>query len=114
MGAGGGAVVAIMVAAKQKRRQEVVDAFRVSDATSADRARRIDEIGVAHTTEAEELLRDGVLVAGRRDGTFYLSEPGYIASRDRRGRDSVKVMVTIVVVSILMLVGIAALIKAGR
>jgi hypothetical protein len=113
MGAGGGAAVAIIVAAKQKRRQEVIDAFRVSEATSPDRARRIDEIGVAHVTEAEELLQDGVIVAGRRDGTFYLSEPGYIAHRDRRSRASVKVVVIITIASMLIVFGIAAAIRAA-
>jgi len=71
-----------MAAAREEREQEVIDAFRLSDATSFDRARRPEDIGVAHVDEADQLVAGGVLVAGRREGTFYLSEAGYIARRD--------------------------------
>ena len=84
MGAGGGATVAIIAAAKMRRRQEVIDCFRVAGATSPDQARRVEEIGVPHPGEAEELLAAGVIVAGRREGTFYLDEAAYIRHRDGR------------------------------
>ena len=102
---GGGAVVAIAAAAKQKRQREVLDAFRLGDATSPDRARRLDDIGVIHLVEAEELLAAGVLVPGRRDGTYYLSEAGYIAHRDRKR--STKKAVLMAIAILLIIFGIA-------
>ncbi|MEO5567228.1 MAG: hypothetical protein ABIR92_01965 [Gemmatimonadaceae bacterium] len=83
MGAGAGAAVAI-AAAKQRRLQEVVDAFRVGDATSPDRARPLESLGVAHLEDADELMVDGVLLPGPQSGTYFLSEAGYIVRRDRR------------------------------
>jgi hypothetical protein len=107
-----GAIVAIAAAAKRRRRQEVVDAFRLGDATSPDRARRIDEIGVPHFGEAEELLTSGVLVPGLREGTFYLSEQAYIARRDRR--TSLRKGVLVAMLAIIITVGIALLMRISQ
>jgi hypothetical protein len=81
---GGGAVIAAAAAARRRRVQEVVDAFRVGDATSPDRARPIELLGVAQVSEVDDLIADGVLAAGREPGTYYLNEAMYIAARERR------------------------------
>lgn len=109
---GGGAVVAIAAAAKQKRQREVLDAFRLGDATAPDRARRLEEIGVVHLGEAEALLAAGVLAHGRRDGTYYLSEAGYIAHRDQRM--SAKKGVVIAIAVLLIVLGIALIGNIAR
>lgn len=113
MGAGGGAAVAVIAAAKMRRRQEVIDSFRLAGATSPDQARRVEEIGVPHPGEAEELLTAGVLVAGRREGTFYLDEAAYIRHRDRRIRSS-RIAALVAILAMAIVLGLAALIRASR
>ena len=100
---GGGAMVAIMAAAREKRMQEVVDGFRLADATTVDRAKRMEEVGLAHYEEANELVTRGVLVPGRREGAFYVNEVAYIAQRDRRKARGALAIVAVV----LVLIGIA-------
>lgn len=113
MGAGGGATVAIIAAAKMRRRQEVIDSFRLAGATSPDQARRVEDIGVPHPGEAEELLAAGVIVAGGREGTFYLDEAAYIRHRDGRRRSG-KIAVLVAVLAMAIVLGLAALIRASR
>ena len=97
--AGGGAAVAAIAAARQRRIQEAVDAFRLGDATSPERARTLGELGLAETNEIQDLFVEGVLVPGQRQGTFYLSEAAYIERRnDRRGLKAVLLVVVIVLV----------------
>jgi hypothetical protein len=111
MGGAGGATAAI-IAAKQRRIQEVVDAFRLGDATAAGRARRLDDLGVMHDAELQDLIVEGVIVPGATEGTYYLSEPGYIYRRDdRRG---IKVMVVVAIaVLVLGVILVAARATAG-
>jgi CTP-dependent riboflavin kinase len=101
MGAGGAA--GAIIAAKQKRIQEAVDAFRLSDATAAARARRLEDIGVLHTGEVQDLIVEGVIVPGPGEGTYYLSEPGYIYQRDERKG----IKIGLVLAVILLALGIA-------
>ena len=100
---GGGAVVAIAVAAREKRVQEIIDAFRLGDATTLDRAKRIEELGIGHYDEANDLVAKRVLVPGRRDGTYYLDEAMYIAHRDNRKARAAVAIVAVVFI----LIGIA-------
>ena len=91
---GGGAAVAIM-AARMRRIQERVDAFRLADATSPDRARRLEEIGVIEDREMRDLMVDGVILSGPVTGTYYLSEAAYIYQRDRRRWNKVTVVIAL-------------------
>jgi hypothetical protein len=102
---GGGAAAAAIIAAKQQRVQSVIDAFRLGEATAPDRARRIEDLGVAYYDEANDLISEHVLLPGPREGTYYLSEAGYIARRE--GRNSRVVIAIIAVVAVL--IGIALL-----
>jgi hypothetical protein len=79
-----GAAAAAVIAARQRRIQEIVDAFRLGDATSADRAKSLETLGLLHSGELRSLLVEGVLMPGAREGTYYLSEIGYIYRRDDR------------------------------
>src|SRR5829696_2500167 len=81
---GGGAVVAIAASARRRRMMEIVDAFRLADATAPDRAQPVERLGLVPSREFDALAADGVLVAGRQPGSWYLSESGYVARRDAR------------------------------
>src|SRR4051812_48429953 len=99
---GGGAVVAAAVAARERRIQEVVDAFRIAGATAPDRARSMMELAVPSFDEAELLLQEGIIVPGPREGTFYLSEMAFI-SRRRTRKSRVKILI---VSAVILLVGL--------
>ena len=103
--AGGGAAVAAIAAARQRRIQQTIDSFRLGDATAPERARRLEDLGVLDDGETRELVVDGVLLPGPREGTFYLSEASYIYQRDGRRRN-----VKILLVVLLVLLGIGAVI----
>ena len=97
---GGGAAAGAIIAARQRRIQEIVDAFRLGDATAADRARRPEDLGIVEAGEFRDLLVDGVLVPGSREGTYYLSEAGMIYRRDER--KGLKAIVAVVVVILVL------------
>ena len=79
-----GAVVAAVAAARQRKIQEIVDAFRVTDATAASRACTLASLGLSESSEAHSLIVEGVLMPGADAGTYYLSEVGYLSQRNRR------------------------------
>ncbi|MES2178190.1 MAG: hypothetical protein V4550_10020 [Gemmatimonadota bacterium] len=112
MGAGGAAVAAI-VAAHAKRLQDVIDAFRVADATAPMRARSLQELGVTHESEVEELVSEGVVLSGPRGGTWYLDEATFIANRDATSRVSRHVLVGIAI-AVLLIMGALALLVPVR
>lgn len=106
--AGGGAAAAAIMAAKQRRIQEAVDAFRLGDATAANRARRFEDLGVIPNDETRELIIEGVLLPGATEGTYYLSEAGYIYRReDRKGMRAVAIVAVILVVIGMLVFGLA-------
>ena len=95
MGAG-----AAIIAARQRRVQEIVDAFRLGDATAPDRAKSLETLGLSRGSDTQSLIVEGILMPGTREGTYYLSEIGYIYKRDdRRGLKAV-VIVTLIVLAI--------------
>jgi hypothetical protein len=97
----GGAYVAIAASARARRMQKVVDAFRIADATSPERARGFDEVGVDRgQSVVDDLLHRAVLAPGRREGTFYVDERGYIAHRDERRRRARLAMLLMVVIAL--------------
>jgi hypothetical protein len=96
---GGGGAAAAIIAAKQRRVQEAVDAFRLGDATAPDRARRLEELGLMASDETRDLLVEGVLRPGHIEGTYYLSEPGYIYRRnDRKGLRAIAIISALLVI----------------
>lgn len=107
---GEGAVIAAAAAAKQRRLQGIVDAFRLGDATSPDRARPFESLGIARLDEAEELLSQGVLLPGPREGTYYLSEAGYIVKRDRRSTKSN----VVIAAAVMLLLGLMLVVFVTR
>lgn len=106
---GGGAVIAAAAAARRRRIQEVVDAFRLGDATSVERARPIESLGVAQVSEVDQMIADGVLASGREPGTYYLNEAVYIAARDRRAPRKAVALVMVILLAVgAVLLGVLA------
>ena len=100
--AGGGAAVAAIAAARQRRIQEIVDAFRLADATAPDRARSLETLALSETGELKSLIVDGILMPGHREGTYYLSEVGYIYQRD----DKRALKAVVIISAIILLIGV--------
>jgi hypothetical protein len=97
----GGAVVAIAASARMRRMQRVVDAFRLADATAPERARSFEEIGIdPRQSIVDDLVRRDVLAPGRKGGTFFVDERGYIAHREQRRRRARLAMVLVVVIAL--------------
>lgn len=109
MGAGGGAVVAAMAAARAQRVRDVMDAFRLADATAPDRARSLDEIGIAAPGEVAMLSEAGIVLQDPRTGGWWLSERAYIAHRDRQPKKAVRVLLVFVSIT-LFIVGIGMIV----
>jgi hypothetical protein len=103
---GGGAVVAIAAAARARRIQEIVDAFRLAGATTPDRATSCAAVGVdTSQSELKELVRDGVLTQIGGSNRLYLDESAYIVRRDDR-RDRAKLLMLMVVLIVTGMIGL--------
>ena len=106
MTSGGGAIVAIAAAARQRRMQEIVDAFRLADATSPERAVTCAALGVdSGQFELVDLVRDGVLAPGAGADTLYLNEGAYIALRGARS-DRRKLVLLSLLLMVVVLLGL--------
>ena len=111
----GGAVIAAAAAAHTRRVRTLVDAFRLAGATAPERARTPESIGAARGAVFDELVRDGVLVAGPGAGTWYLGEAAYVARRDSRSARARRALVLVTGMLILVIVLLATLtILLGR
>lgn len=105
-----GAVVAIIAAAHAEKIKEVLAAFRAAGATAPATARSLAELGLAHEAQVKELISAGVLVPGRTEGLWYLSEEGERRREltiARKNRQAVKVIA--IVLGVALLAGIALL-----
>jgi hypothetical protein len=111
----GGAIVAAAAGARQRRIQDILDAFRAADATTPTRARSPAEIGAQQNYEFESLVDDGVLVPGPTSGTWYLSEETYVARTEARRRAAGRATIVVVTLAIAVLVAalLVARLKAG-
>ena len=113
MAAGAGSTVAIIAAARARRIREVIDAFRLADATAPDRARSLEFIGARHMDEVDVLGRVGVLVHDPRTGAWWLSERAYAEHRDQQSRKAVRVLLAVLAIA-LVLVAAALLTTFNR
>jgi hypothetical protein len=100
----GGVVIA--AAARKQRLDRVLDAFRLADATDLERGRPLAELGLAPNAEIDELMRAGVISAGRKRSSWYLNEGAYIAFRDARPRRALRITLAIVVALLAALLGL--------
>ena len=125
-----GAIIAVQAAAAQQRALErIIDAFRLQDATSVERARPLAELGIPMSDGAlAEYIRAGVIrgidtrgrpaVIGHEDakiGAYYLDESAYIEHRDRKASGSSgarKAMVWLAIALLLILFPLLFLVVA--
>lgn len=105
MGAGGGAVIGAMATARARRVRDVMDAFRLADATAPDRARSLDEIGIAAPAEVAMLSEAGIVLQDPRTGGWWLSERAYLAHRDQQPKKAVRTLL-VFILAVLLVVGI--------
>lgn len=111
----GGAVIAAMAAARAQRVREVLDAFRLADATAPDRARSLDEIGIAAPAEVAMLSEAGIVLQDPRTGGWWLSERAYVAHRDREPKKAVRVLLVLVAITLLIVaIGMLVLLKTAE
>ncbi len=105
---GTGAMIAAAAAAKRRRTNAIVDAFRLADATAPTRAASTEGLGLGGSRELDDLVTSGVIVAGSRAGTWYLSEAAYVQRRDARPARALRVLALVVLA--LTILGVALLI----
>jgi hypothetical protein len=97
--------MAAAVAVIHRKEREIVDTFRGVGATSANRARDPNELGVTSHLAFDRLTRRAVLrTAG--DGKYYLDEPSWNALRSLRRRLAIIMLIVVVA-------GFAALFMSG-
>ena len=100
---GAGAVMAAAAAgAKRRRMNAVVDAFRLADATAPERATSTADLGLRGSSEFDDLTTRGVIVAGSRGGTWYLSEAAFVEYRDGRPVGAMRALAPFVLALIIL------------
>ena len=115
MGAGGGAAVAAMAAARARRVRDMLDAFRVADATAPDRARTLEELGTRQPAELRLFAELGILVQEAGSDRWWLDERAYITYRDRAPKRAVRVLLVIIAIAlVLVAAGLLALTRTSR
>jgi hypothetical protein len=101
-----------MVAAANTRALEnLLYAFRQSDATAAARARSLGELGVLQSSLLSQLQRAGAIKPGDSSATWYLDER---ALRDFRGRSAKRVWVAMAIAGIAMVAAFTLALLAAR
>ena len=109
----GGAVVA-MAAARARRVRDVMDAFRLADATAPDRALSLDEIGIAAPAEVAMLSEAGIVVQDPRTGGWWLNERAYIAHRDQQPKKAIRVLLVFIAIALVIVaIGMVALLRTS-
>lgn len=104
---GTGAMIAAAAAAKRRRTNAILDAFRLAGATVPERAASTEGMGLSSSRELDDLVTSGVIVAGSRPGTWHLSEAAYVAHRDARPARALRVLA--LVLFALTILGVALL-----
>jgi hypothetical protein len=98
----GAAFVAIAI----RKERETAEAFERAGATSAERARSLDDIGVAPHGIGWRRLTDRAIVREAATGTFYLDLPSWHAARRmRRKRGLIIVALLLIFLALFYTVG---------
>lgn len=100
-------MIAAAAAAKQRRTNAILDAFRLAGATAPERAASTEGMGLSSSRELDDLVTSGVIVAGSRSGTWHLNEAAYVAHRDARPARALRVLA--LVLFALTILGVALL-----
>lgn len=104
-------IVPVMIAAQAAQQKEaeraLLDAFRLADATAAERAQSLARLGIEQTAAFAKLEAAGVLRSAER-GRYWLDERAVIAGRAAKPTGAPP-RGLILVIGLLLLVGLAAL-----
>jgi hypothetical protein len=115
MAGGGGAVIAAVAAARARRVRDVLDAFRLADATAPDRARSLDEIGIAAPAEVALLSEAGIVLQDPRTGGWWLSEQAFVAHRDQQPKKAIRLLLVFIAITLVIVAaGMIALMKTAQ
>jgi hypothetical protein len=88
-----GAAAAVIIA----RERRVVEAFTVAGATSPERARPLDSLGIESDGMALRRLQDHAVIREAEGGRFYLDLPSWQALRRMRRRMAIILLVVILI-----------------
>ena len=108
---------AVMIAATAAARRraaaerQIMDAFRLGDATRVERARSLAQLGV-EPTEVLDRLREVGLVREDGDRRLYLDEASVIARREQQVRRPIRVWMIGVALALNLLLGLLVLLLA--
>lgn len=69
----------IVAAAAAREKADVLQRFRLADATSSDRAQSLDSLGLRPGGLVARLMAAGVILPGSRANRVYLSEAALVA-----------------------------------
>ena len=91
----------------------IMDAFRLADATRADRARALEQMGVTPTRTFDQMLGAGLIREGE-PRRFYLDEAAVVARRTAAASSGRKARTWILIVAIMLnvILGVAILLLA--
>ena len=106
---GGGAIIAVAAAARQRRLDNILDAYRLAQATSIARAQSLHALGLEPNNWVDGLRESGILRPGAAPDTWYLDEAANTANRNTRLERRRRVVRIAVGVSALAAVGGALL-----
>ena len=93
-----GATVAVVAAAAAARaQQDLLERFRVSDATAPDRAQTLNTMGLEGSRVLDRFQAAGVICeVPASGGRYYLDEVAYAAYRRRRGSPRLAMLVVVI------------------
>jgi hypothetical protein len=98
----GAAIVAIVM----KRERETAEAFERAGATSPERARSLDEIGIAPHGIGWRRLTERAIVREAAPATYYLDLPSWAAARRmRRKRGLIIIGLLLLFIALFLAVG---------
>lgn len=76
-------VGAMIAAGAARERSDVLQRFRLADATAPDRAQSLDSLGLRPEGMVAQLMASGVILQGPRANRVYLSEAALAAWQSR-------------------------------
>jgi hypothetical protein len=95
---------AAAAAAREREQEQVLECFRLADATAAGRAQTLERLGLVGDVTVERLFKAGVVLPGSEPHTVYLSEAALVAYR----RVSKSRAVWLLLIAGLMFLGLGA------
>ena len=97
---------AVIIAVAMRKERETAEAFERAGATSAERARPLDEIGIAPHGIGWRRLTERAIVREAAAGKYYLDVPSWVASRRmRRKRGLIIIALLLLFLAFFLIVG---------